>query len=143
MSHDARRAEYAVFLAALIDSKHAGRLSGELRKVHDEWKAADRPDDWLHRELLLGALLFRHGLYFEAHEYLEEAWKSAPEDWKEAVQGVIQVAAGFHKRELDGGLTPGAQYLLERGLQKVRARAGLLGELAKELEGAVDHARKA
>lgn len=146
MNLDEKKRLYAVFLAALIDpSKHRSKLTGPLLEVLDLWKAAEKPEDWLHRELLLGALLFRRGLYFEAHEYLEAAWKDAPEEgWKQAVQGVIQIAAGFHKREHDGGgKSPGADYLFERGLAKVRAHAGLLGELAAELEGAVDHARKA
>lgn len=86
-----------------------------------------------HGEALLDALalserLFNAGLYFDTHEYLESAWKRAPGPWKLCLQGLIQLGAGFHKLELDPEGRAGALYLLERGLQKLKASQELLGK---------------
>lgn len=89
------------------------------------WKATGQPRA---DALRLAEALFNAGLYFDAHEYLEASWRQAEEPWKETLQGLIQLAAGFHKLELDPGGRAGALYLLERGLQKLRAHPDLLGE---------------
>ncbi len=44
-----------------------------------------------------GARLFDAGMFFEAHEAWEERWKVAERDEKRLLQGLIQIAAGFHK----------------------------------------------
>ena len=59
------------------------------------------------------------GLYFEAHDTLEERWHEIPDgDLRRAVQGLIQLCAGLHKHA--NGQASGARYLLGRGLTKVR-----------------------
>lgn len=78
--------------------------------------------------LRLAERLFNAGLYFDTHEYLETAWRQAEGPWKAVIQGLIQVAAGFHKLELDPKGQPGALYLLEAGLKKLRANPDLLGQ---------------
>ena len=47
--------------------------------------------------------LFRQGLeafnssrFFQAHEHWEEVWLETPEPEKTFLQGLIQIAAGFH-----------------------------------------------
>lgn len=72
--------------------------------------------------------LFNAGFYFEAHDSLEPAWKEAAEPWKSCLQGFIQLAAGFHKLQIDPQGRTGSLYLLERGLQKLRAGRGLIGD---------------
>lgn len=66
-----------------------------------------------------GARLFDEGAYFEAHEAWEEAWRRETEPARRTLlQGLIQVAAAFHKllvvRSPDA-----AQRLLSRGLAKL------------------------
>ena len=67
---------------------------------------------------------FRRGLeqfnsraFFEAHETWEEIWLSAPEPDKTFLQGIIQVAAGFH--HYVRGNHVGARSLLGAGLRKL------------------------
>lgn len=60
----------------------------------------------------------RRGQFFEAHETLEEEWHKIPEGpLRQAVQGLIQICAGLHKRAQ--GNERGATYLLGRGLGRV------------------------
>jgi hypothetical protein len=50
----------------------------------------------LERALAQAALLFRAGLFFEVHEVLEAAWRELVGGPRVAVQGLIQIAVGFH-----------------------------------------------
>lgn len=78
--------------------------------------------DWLARADALGA----EGRYFEAHEELEAGWKAAAGPEKTLLQGLIQVAAGLHRLRAKPAEREGAFYLLDRGLEKLRAAAALL-----------------
>lgn len=73
--------------------------------------------------------LFNQGLFFDCHEFLEAFWKSAPEPEKTCLQGLIQIAAGLHKLELDPKATPGALELLGKGGEKLSRSPGLLGAI--------------
>ena len=44
-----------------------------------------------------GAELFNRGLYWEAHEAWEELWLELEDEPKLFVQGLIQLAAAYHK----------------------------------------------
>lgn len=44
-----------------------------------------------------GVALFNAGHYFEAHEVWEDLWRSLPLPERRFLQGLIQIAAGFHK----------------------------------------------
>lgn len=58
------------------------------------------------------------GEFFEAHDTLEEEWHRIPDgELRTAVQGLIQLCAGLHKRK--EGHARGADYLLTRGREKV------------------------
>jgi len=46
--------------------------------------------------LVEGLRLFREGQYFLAHETLEELWAEAPAPERSFLQGLIQLATGFH-----------------------------------------------
>lgn len=68
--------------------------------------------------------IFREGLdafnslhFFEAHEHWEEVWLETPAPEKMLLQGLIQVAAGFHHYTRDN--TQGARNLLRAGLAKL------------------------
>ena len=57
--------------------------------------------------------------FFEAHDTLEEEWHRIPAGpLRTAVQGLIQICAGLHKRSR--GQTKGSDYLISRGLTKVK-----------------------
>ena len=60
---------------------------------------------------------FNHGHFFEAHETWEEIWLPAPEPEKTFLQGIIQVAAGFH--HYTRGNRSGAGSLLQAGVKKL------------------------
>src|SRR5262245_24540247 len=46
-----------------------------------------------------GLKLIRRGDYFEAHEELEDEWRSAPDDERDFLQGLVHVAvAWLHAR---------------------------------------------
>jgi predicted metal-dependent hydrolase len=68
-----------------------------------------------------GAQLFDVGEFFQAHEAWEERWRIAtdrPE--REFLQGLIQVAAAFHKLLVMRSASS-ASRLLEKGLAKLDA----------------------
>ncbi len=52
--------------------------------------------DWNNGELFEGLRCFRSGAFFEAHEHWETVWLAAQEPEKTFLQGLIQIAAGFH-----------------------------------------------
>ncbi|MBI3552289.1 MAG: DUF309 domain-containing protein [Elusimicrobia bacterium] len=133
-----RDALYALFLhthrlpegAAIFRSRLAelgarfprqGRyLRGRARrylKVMKTWRTG-RPGD-LSAEVELARLLFVHGLYFDAHEYLETAWRRSSGVLKLRLQGLIQLSAALHKLELDPQAAGGARYLVEKGFEKL------------------------
>jgi len=68
-----------------------------------------------------GALLFDEGAFFEAHEAWEELWLVERDtDAKRALQGLIQIAAGYHKLFAQDRPESAAR-LLQRGLEKLAA----------------------
>jgi uncharacterized protein len=70
-----------------------------------------------------GALLFDAGAFFEAHEAWEERWRVATDEAERRFfQGLIQIAAAFHKLLVMRPRSPeGARRLLEKGLAKLDA----------------------
>jgi predicted metal-dependent hydrolase len=68
-----------------------------------------------------GARLFDKGEFFEAHEVWEERWRVATDKvQRDFLQGLIQVAAAFHKL-LVMKSAEGASRLLAKGLAKLDA----------------------
>ena len=65
--------------------------------------------------LLRGVEEFNHGHFFAAHELWEELWNEAVGEEKRFYQGLVQIAAGYHKLSL--AQHRGAYKLLERGRQ--------------------------
>jgi predicted metal-dependent hydrolase len=65
-----------------------------------------------------GAALFDDGRFWEAHEAWEEAWLEEDGDVRLFLQGLIQVAAGYHKATVQ--MQPnGCVKLLRSGLDKL------------------------
>ena len=81
--------------------------------------------------LARGLELIRVGRYFDAHEELEDEWRSAPSEERDFLQGLVHVAVGWLHAERDN--RPGC----ERQLEKAARR---LGPYAPEHRG-VDVAR--
>ena len=64
-----------------------------------------------------GVALFNAGLWYEAHEVWEEAWKLQYGPRRDLLQGLILVAAGLIKRQ--AGRTQGARTLFTRALERL------------------------
>jgi predicted metal-dependent hydrolase len=76
-----------------------------------------------------GARLFNAGEFFDAHEAWEDRWRAAPEaSERRFLQGLIQVAAGFHKL-LEMHDSAAALRLLAKGLAKLNACPAQVGDL--------------
>lgn len=87
--------------------------------VIKEWPFSE-PDLSLGRALEHAAALFDARLDFEVHELLEPFWIAAHGPAREALQGLIQVAVGYH--HLANGNLSGARALLEEGSAKLASR---------------------
>ena len=81
--------------------------------------------------LARGLELIRAGRYFDAHEELEDDWRSAPSEERDFLQGLVHVAVAWLHAEREN--RPGC----ERQLEKAARR---LGPYAPEHRG-VDVAR--
>ena len=80
-----------------------------------------RPSDSARDPFVRGARLFDGEKFFEAHEAWEERWLVETDPaWKTFLQGLIQVAAGLHKRVVTGD-RESAVRLLGKGLAKLEA----------------------
>jgi len=66
------------------------------------------------------ATLFDAYLFFEVHELLEEFWRDARGDDREALQGLIQVAVGY--QHLANSNFAGARALLDEGSGRLLGR---------------------
>ena len=65
-----------------------------------------------------GIALFNQNKFFDAHEVLEDVWRATEGPEKRFLQGLIQIAVGFH--HLSTGNIVGARSLLHRGAEKMR-----------------------
>lgn len=70
--------------------------------------------DRLYRE---GLDAFNSGRFFDAHEHWEDLWRETLDPEKQFLQGLIQVAAGFHHYSRANLL--GTRKLLQAGLSKL------------------------
>jgi uncharacterized protein len=119
--HAARR-ELETLAADGPGEPHAAELAE--RAARARLLFAGRPLDPVDAplEMALGqaALLFDGRLYFEVHELLEPYWLRAAGRERETLQGLIQVAVGFH--HLSNGNGAGARALLHDGAAKLHGR---------------------
>jgi len=132
---DLRNKLYALFIACLKSSEKISdfnrlRASGSeqaylqdrIPRYQAVLKAWSKKVPSSSREdaLALSELLFNQGLFFDCHEFLETSWNASEGSWKTCFQGIIQIAAGFHKLELNAQSTAGAAELIEKGLNKLK-----------------------
>jgi predicted metal-dependent hydrolase len=69
-------------------------------------------DEALPADALRGLEYFNTGHYFEAHEYLEAAWKDERRAIRDLYRAVLQVAVGYY--HLKRGNYTGAQKMFDR-----------------------------
>jgi uncharacterized protein len=96
-------------------AERAGRAWAAMRE-----RPLDPPPSTLAIALDGAGRLFDARLYFEVHELLEPHWLRAAGDDRVAVQGLIQIAVGFHHLASDN--RAGARALLRDGSAKAAGR---------------------
>jgi uncharacterized protein len=69
------------------------------------------------RELASGIELFNQGKFFEAHEALEDVWRTVPAAQKKFFQGLVQVAVAFH--HYSTGNRVGMKSVMERAMRNL------------------------
>lgn len=72
------------------------------------------------------AILWRHGLYFEAHEVLEPHWLAASGEEREGLQGLIQAAGVYVHRE--AGHDAAAARLASKAVARLRRFGDAIGD---------------
>lgn len=119
--HAARR-ELETLGADGSGEPHAAELAERAARARRLFTARplDPVDAPLEMALGQAALLFDGRLYFEVHELLEPYWLRAAGRERETLQGLIQVAVGFH--HLGNGNGAGARALLHDGAAKLLGR---------------------
>ena len=63
--------------------------------------------------------LFNDKLYFECHDFLEEAWNDARGDDRSFLKALIEISVGFY--HVAAGNHPGAVHLLSRGIARLES----------------------
>ncbi|HEX5027533.1 MAG TPA: DUF309 domain-containing protein [Gaiellaceae bacterium] len=71
--------------------------------------------------LELGLELIRAGVYFEAHEELEDEWRDAPDAERDFLQGLVHVAVAW--LHAGRGNRPGCERQLEKAARRLRPYA--------------------
>lgn len=100
-------------------SAATNRIDAYCRALERMSRRRSRATGSVDRALEQAACLFNEGLFFEVHEILETVWLTQQEETRLLLQGLIQIAVGFHhleRRNLMGAIS-----LLKEGVQKVRA----------------------
>ena len=67
--------------------------------------------------LARGLELIRAGRYFDAHEELEDEWRTAPTDERDFLQGLVHVAVAWLHAERGNG--PGCGRQLEKAARRL------------------------
>jgi predicted metal-dependent hydrolase len=82
-----------------------------------------------YRDLERGIDLFNRARFFDAHEELEDVWRSLPCDCpsRRHIQGMVQLAVAFH-HESNGNHT-GARSVLERAVRNLNGADVVFPEL--------------
>lgn len=67
--------------------------------------------------LARGLERIRDGAYFEAHEELEDEWRSAPAQERDFLQGLVHVSVAWH--HAGRGNRPGCERQLEKAARRL------------------------
>ena len=104
------------------------RVDAYCRALETLWRRPIRSEGVLERAMNQAGCLFNEGLFFEVHEVLEAVWLKEEGQVRLLLQGLIQIAAGFH--HLENNNFKGALSLLKEG----REKAGEFGAVCFGLE---------
>jgi len=117
-----------------VHAGHAAAVAAHAARAGSAVHAFDRPRGGagVRRACRVAAALWNERLFFEVHEVLEAAWKTAAGAERQALQGVIQIAVAFH--HLAHGNVRGGRSLLVEG-------RGRLAGIRPETLPALDVAR--
>ena len=112
-----------------------------VREIAARASAVERLEP-LRRGIAEAAICFNAGLFFEAHEHLEDHWRRLPPSpTKRFVQGIIQISVGFHHAMR--GSYQGAVNQLTKGIANLaEAPEGALGLERDRFVGEVEAARQ-
>jgi hypothetical protein len=94
------------------------RVEAYCRALEKLSRRSFHPAGPVERALEEAAYLFNEGLFFEVHEILEAVWLTQEEGVRLLLQGLIQIAVGFH--HLENNNLRGALSLLQEGVEKVK-----------------------
>ena len=92
------------------------RVDAYCRALETLWRRLIRSEGVLERAMKEAVCLFNEGLFFEVHEVLEAVWLKEEGQVRLLLQGLIQIAAGFH--HLENNNFKGALSLLKEGREK-------------------------
>jgi predicted metal-dependent hydrolase len=109
-------------------SSAISRVDAYCRALETVWRRPIRSEGVLERAMEEAVCLFNEGLFFEVHEVLEAVWLKEEGQVRLLLQGLIQIAAGFH--HLENNNFKGALSLLKEG----REKAGKFGAVCVGLE---------
>jgi len=98
-----------------VHAGHAVAVAAHAARAGSAVRAFDRSPAGagVRRACRVAAALWNERLFFEVHEVLEAAWKSATGAERQALQGVIQIAVALH--HLAHGNVRGGRSLLVEG----------------------------
>jgi predicted metal-dependent hydrolase len=71
--------------------------------------------------LARGLQLIRDGAYFEAHEELEDEWRTAPAEERDFLQGLVHVSVAWH--HAGRGNRPGCERQLDKAARRLEPYA--------------------
>lgn len=94
------------------------RIDAYCRVLERVSRRRSRSASQVERSLEEAAYLFNESLFFEVHEVLEAVWLTEAEGARLLLQGLIQIAVGFH--HLENNNIRGALFLLQEGIEKVK-----------------------
>jgi len=91
--------------------------------------------------MIRAAILWRHGLYFEAHEVLEPHWQAASGEEREGLRGLIQAAGVYVHQE--AGQDEASVRLARKAVDRLRHYGDAIGDRQalgiEELVGELEH----
>lgn len=93
------------------------RIEAYCRALETLWRRPVRSEGVRERAMEEAVCLFNEGLFFEVHEVLEAVWLKEEGRVRPVLQGLIQIAAGYH--HLENNNLKGALSLLKGGREKL------------------------
>jgi predicted metal-dependent hydrolase len=55
----------------------------------------------LHHDVFQGIQAFNQGMYYNAHEYFEDAWRDTPDNSREVYRALLHLSGGYYRLSQD------------------------------------------